>query len=146
MRTASFCLSLLGLALIRSSGKGAEELKFEEVVVEKSVHPGHDLLYVVLTEPKANGEKLDDLVLKYAETALQAATVHQFKGTTKMGELYKYDGTIVFLVRAAKGNREGAAAGFSVEQLEQILAATPERARTLVQRQSWGPGKLPGKK
>jgi hypothetical protein len=146
MKTELLCLSLGVLLLTLAPGRGAEDLMFEEVIVTKSADRGPDLLYVVLTEPRADHDKLDDLVLKYAGAALREAAAHKFKGATKEGELYEHDGNIVFLVRAVRGDREGAVSGFSVEQLQQLLAAKPERARMLVQVHSWTGGKLPGKK
>ena len=126
--------------------RGNEEPKFEEVVVVKSTDGGPDLLYVILTDPKDNNQNRDAMVLKYAKAALQEAARHKFKGATKKKELPRYDGNIVFLVRATRKDRLGIASGFSVAQLQQILAAEPERARQLVQRHAWSRGELPAKK
>ena len=126
--------------------RGDEEPKFEEVVVVKSTDGGPDLLYVVLTEPKDNNQKRDAMVLKYAKAAFREAARHEFKGATKKEEPPRYDGNIVFLVRATRKDRVGIASGFSVAQLQQILAAEPERARQLVQRHAWSRGELPAKK
>jgi len=104
------------------------------------------LLYVILTDPKDNNQNRDAMVLKYAKAALQEAARHKFKGATKKEELPRYDGNIVFLVRATRKDRLGIASGFSVAQLQQILAAEPERARQLVQRHAWSRGELPAKK
>jgi hypothetical protein len=126
-------------------GKGDEKLTFENVVVQKSADRGPDLLYVVLTEVKANNEKLVDLVLKYAPAALREAAEHKFKGTTKGDEKHKYDGNVVFLVQGARGDGKGYGSGFSVEQLQEILAAKDSQARELVRAHSWSLAKLPRK-
>jgi hypothetical protein len=146
MKTVPFCLSVAVVLLTFGPGEGTEDLTFDEVLVQRSADRGPDLLYVVLTGPGADGKKLDDLVLKYAGAALREAAAHKFKGATKEGELYEHDGNIVFLVRAAPAGREGSVSGFSLEQLQRLLAAKPERARMLVQVHSWTGGNLPGKK
>jgi hypothetical protein len=140
MRMATFAL-VFACALVPAAR--AEELTFEQVVLEVGKGPNISLLYVVLTEPDVN--KRDDLVVRYAESALKEAADHKFKGATKGDERPRYEGNVVFLLRSEKGASEGIVSGFSVDQLKEILEAKPDRARQLASRHSWGFGKLPGK-
>ena len=123
--------------LLCSPGIADEKLTFEKVVVQKSGDRGPDLLYVVLTEPKANKDKLVDLVLKYGPAALREAAEHKFEGATKGDEKPKYKGNLVFLVRNSRDARRGAHTGFSVEQLREVVAANPDAARKLVGEHAW---------
>jgi hypothetical protein len=143
MTSLCFALALLAAAPL---GNAAEGLTFEAVVPVKSTDRGPDLLYVVLTDPRANAATLDRLVLKYAGAALREAATHRFKGTTKEGERPRHDGNVVFLVRTERNAQEGVVTGFSVDQLREIVSADPERARKLVHVHTWGWGKLPGAK
>lgn len=119
-----------------------EELAFEKVVVKKGVR-SVDLLFVVLTEPKVNNDKLDELVVKYAAAALREAAEHKFEGATKGNEEPKYKGNVVFLVRSSRDARSGFSSGFGVEQLQEIIAATPEGGRKLASAHSWGRHDIP---
>ena len=147
MRVGSSVLALPVLALVLPAGMSAEKSPFDEVVLVEGKPPRISLLYVVLTDPEAETHrKLDDLVLKHAAAALREAAMHKFKGTTEGDDRPRYDGNIVFLVRATREQRQGVATGFSVEQLRAIAAAEPERARKLVTVHAWSPGELPEKK
>ena len=116
MRIASVFLSVLLLGAAPPDGAQPAALKFEEVVLVEGRPPNVSLLYVVLTVPRANNRKLDELVVKYARAALREAAAHQFKGATRAGVKPKHDGNIVFLVREARGDRRGAITGFGVRQ------------------------------
>jgi hypothetical protein len=142
MKTRSSCLTLVVLILLCSSGKGDEKLTFEKVVVKKGIR-SVDLLFVVLTEPKVTHDKLDELVLKYAAAALREATEHRFEGTTKGDEKPKYKGNVVFLIRYSRDARSGFTSGFGVEQLREIIAATPDAGRKLASAHSWGKSDIP---
>jgi hypothetical protein len=143
MKTGSSCLTLVVLMLLCTSGKGDEKLTFDKVVVVKGVR-SVDLLYVVLTEPNVTNDKLDELVVKYAAAALSEAAEHKFEGATKGNEKPKYNGNVVFLVRQSRDARSGFASGFGVEQLQEIIAATPDAGRKLAGRHSWGKHDIPG--
>src|SRR5262245_53792775 len=142
MKTGSFCRTLVVLGLLCASAISDEQLTFEKVVVRQADR-NPDLLFVVLTEPKTNNEKLDELVLKYAAAALREATEHKFEGTTKGDEKPKYKGNVVFLVRYSRDARSGFTSGFGVEQLREIVAATPEGGRKLASAHSWGKHDIP---
>ncbi len=142
MNRGSYCLTLGVLVLLGSSGKGDEKLTFEKVVVKKGDR-SVDLLFVVLTEPKATNDKLDELVVKYASAALREASEHKFEGATKGDEKPKYKGNVVFLVRYSRDARSGFTSGFGVEQLREIVAATPEGGRKLASTHSWGKHDIP---
>jgi len=125
----------------------ADDLKFDQVTLVEGKAPDVSLLYVVLTEPKADAGKLAELVVKYARPALEQAALHKFKGATKDGERYKYEGNVVFLVRNAPKDREGHATGFTVEQLKEIIDAKPADALRLAGRHAWSlSDKVPEKK
>jgi len=111
--------------------------KFDAVILVKGKEPDPSLLYLVLTQPKADLDKLCELVVKHAKAAIQAATEHKFQGTTKTNEKPKYQGNIVFLVRASTKAPDGHATGFTVEQLREIAAASPEDGKRLVRRHAW---------
>src|SRR5262245_15473764 len=142
MKRGSYCLTLGVLILLFSSGKGDEKLTFEKVVVKKGVR-SVDLLFVVLTEPKVTNDKLGELVVKYAAAALREAAEHKFEGATKGDEKPKYKGNVVFLVRYSRDARSGFTSGFGVEQLREIVAATPEGGRKLASAHSWGKHDIP---
>ncbi len=146
MRMASSFLVVLLLGAAPPDGAQPAALKFEEVVLVEGSAPNLSLLYVVLTVPRANGRKLDELVVKSAQAALREAAAHKFKGAIRAGELPTHEGNVVFLVREVRGDRWGAVTGFGVEQLREIVKASPERGRQLVGAHSWSLGKLPGKK
>ena len=143
MKRGSYCLTFGILILLCSSGQGDEKLTFEKVVVKNGVRSGVDLLFVVLTEPKVNNAKLDELVVKYAAAALREAAEHKFDGATKGDEKPKYKGNVVFLVRYSRDARSGSASGFGVDQLREIVAATPEGGRKLASAHSWGKHDIP---
>ena len=142
MKRGSYCLTLGVLILLCTSGKGDENLTFEKVVVEKGVR-SVDLLFVVLTEPNVNNDKLDELVVKYAAAALREAAEHKFEGATKGDEKPEYKGNVVFLVRHSRDARSGFTSGFGVEQLREIVAATPDGGRKLASAHSWGKHDIP---
>src|SRR5204863_5009694 len=97
-----FCF--LALAAYFSPVAGADDLKFDEVILVEGKNRDISLLYVVLTEPKPDLDRVRDLVVKYAGTALKEAADRKFKGTiTRANEKPNYDGNVVFFVRSAKG-------------------------------------------
>src|SRR5438045_3546294 len=109
MRTTTL-LIVLGVLFLGLADAGAGgDLKFDEVVlVQKKGQV--DLLYVVLTVEKGRG--VDDhnkAVVKYATAALREAAERKFKGTTKPGEKYKYDGNIAFVIRRTRKDKSAAA-------------------------------------
>jgi RNA polymerase sigma factor (sigma-70 family) len=116
--------------------KVEEPLRFDEVMLVKAKPPNLSLLYVVLTEPNAKIDKLTELVFKYARLALREATIHKFQGTTG-DEKPKVEGNVVFFVRRDRLDRNGAATGFGIEQLQEILSVNPDRARQLIGRHTW---------
>jgi uncharacterized protein (TIGR03067 family) len=121
--------------------------KFDAVILVKGNEPDPSLLYVVLTQPKADLDKLCELVVKHAEAAIQAATEHKFQGTTKANERPKHQGNIVFLVRVSTKALDGHATGFTVEQLREIATASPEDGKRLVRRHAWALSeKIPAQK
>ena len=129
------------------TGAAGDGSKFDAVVLVKGKEPDASALYVVLTQPKADLDKLCELVVKHAEPAIQAATEHKFQGTTKANEKPKYQGNIVFLVRASTKAPDGSATGFTVEQLREIAAAGPEDGKRLVRRHAWALSeKIPAQK
>jgi hypothetical protein len=137
-------LIALGLTLLALADAGAgEDLKFDEVIlVQKNGQV--DLLYVVLTDEKSRGvDDYDKAVVQYAKAALREAAKHEFKGTTKPGEKYKHDGNVVFVVRRTRKDMSAAATGFSVEQLQEILAAGPKKGLELARAHTWGFEHLP---
>jgi hypothetical protein len=138
-----FTLWLCALAVPFSPAARADDLKFDEVILLEGKGRDVSVLYVVLTEPKADLDKLRDLVVKYARTALKEAAGRKFKGTTGEGKP-KYEGYVVFFVRSAKGDRQGACTGFGVGHLKEIATAKPDEGRKRV-RAAWAFGELPPK-
>jgi hypothetical protein len=118
-------------------------LKFDEVSLVAAKAPNLSLLYVVLTEPRADQETLVGLVVQYARLALAEASARKFKGAVGGEEKHQYEGNVVFLVRRDRIERRGRLSGFSVEQLREIAGASGERARKLVAAHAWGLGQLP---
>jgi hypothetical protein len=141
MRIGAFGLALVALLLVQPPEGRAQEARFDEVVLITG--GGQDLLYVVLTD--AGGDRAD-LVVKYARAALRVAAAHKFAGTTKGDEKPKHRGNVVFVIRKAAGDQVGAVSGFGVEQLQEIIAAGPEKGRALAARHAWSLGKVPQKK
>jgi hypothetical protein len=129
------------LAVPFSTLARAADLKFDEVILVEGKGREVSVLYVVLTEPKADLDKLRDLVVKYAGTAFKEAADRKFKGTTGEDKP-KYKGYVVFFVRSAKGDRQGAYTGFGLDHLKQIATAKPDEGRKLV-RAAWAFGDLP---
>jgi hypothetical protein len=107
--------------------KGIDEVRWVE-----GERPGVSLLYLVLTEPGARHERLSELVVRHAGYALAEAKKHA-------GRRFN----VAFFVRQRPGDLRGAATGFSVEQLREIVGAEPRAARRLVGRHAWSLGKLP---
>lgn len=120
--------------------------KFDEVILVEGKSPDISLLYVVLTEPKTDIDKLSELVVRHAKVAIQAAAEYKFEGATKGDEKPKYKGNVVFLVRNARQDRTGTVTGFSVEQLREIATTKPEAGRQIVARHHWGFGHIPDNK
>jgi hypothetical protein len=145
MRIVALCLPALALAALFPTPARADDLKFDEVILIEGKGRDFSLLYVVLTEPRADLDKRADRVAKYAGAAIKEAAARKFKGAGKEDDKPMYEGNIVFFVRSAKGDRRGALTGFSVDQLKEIMAAKPERASEIVARHAWTRGELPGK-
>jgi RNA polymerase sigma factor (sigma-70 family) len=117
---------------------------FDEVVLQAEKPPQPSLLYVVLTAPKADTDKLNDLVVRHAAAALREATRYRFDGAAlPLGQRAQYVGNVVFLVRRGKKDTTGSMTGFVPEQLREITNAPPGRAKDLVSRHAWGRGRLP---
>jgi hypothetical protein len=142
MKTAAPFLAALILAAALAPHARAEDLTFEQVVLEEGKGPNPSLLYVVLTEP--DFKKCDDLVVRYAKAALKEAADRKFKGVTTGTDRPKYEGNVVFLIRTAKGESRGIVSGFSVDQLQEMIQAEPARALQLASRHAWSFGTLPG--
>ena len=126
MKIASFVGGLV-LAVVPCAGASGEEPKFDKVVLAEGKPPQISVLYVVLTEPKADHAKHIDLVVKYAATALKKAAEQDFEGTTKESLKPKHSGNVAFVVRDSAEAEIGAITGFSIAQLHEIAAAKPER-------------------
>ncbi len=77
------------------------------------------------------------------EAALREAVERKFKGTTKPGEKYRYDGNVVFVIRRTRKDKSAAATGFGVEQLQEIIAAGPKKGLELAGTHTWGFEHLP---
>ena len=127
--------------------------KFDAVILVKAKEPDSSSLYVVLTQsradldPTAYHDKLCELVVKQSKAAIQVATEHKFQGTTKANELPKHQGNVVFLVRVSAKALDGYSTGFTVEQLREIAAASPEEGERLVRVHAWALfGKIPAQK
>jgi RNA polymerase sigma factor (sigma-70 family) len=123
---------------------------FDAVVWVPPRGPNRGLLYLVLTEPRANNDKLNELVVRHAGAALREARKRLLadrRGRPAPGgqEGKEQEGSfnVVFLVRPSTRTRRGAATGFSMEQLRQIRDADPERARRLASVHAWSFGEIP---
>jgi hypothetical protein len=136
---------LVSIAMISAAGQ-REDAKFDRVVLAPGKGPQLSLLYVVLTQPKANIDTLNELVVRYAKAALQVAAEHKFEGAITADDKAKHRGNVVFLVRSAKTERTGYITGFGVEQLREIVAASPEEGKRFVSYHTWGLGQLPDEK
>ena len=137
-RIASCFLAFVALA---PSTARADDMKFDDVILVEGKGRDVSLLYVVLTEPKADLKKLRELVVKYAGTAVKEAAERKFKGATKPDEKPKYEGNVVFFVREGKRDRQGAYTGFSVGHLKRIAAKIDKEPIAA----AWTFGELPRK-
>jgi hypothetical protein len=137
------CLGDLAFSEERSQAPKAQEPKFDAVILVEGKGPDLSLLYVVLTQPKADNDKLNELVVGHANLAIRVVAQHKFEGAIKADEKPKHKGNVVFLVRNAIGDDWGCVTGFSVEQLREIVAAKPEAARKQVASHAWSLGKIP---
>jgi hypothetical protein len=109
---------------------------FDAVILVEARPPNLSLLYVVVTQPRADNDKLSEVVVRHARAALAAASEHRFEGATE-GDRPRHKGNVVFLVRQSRDDRRGYATGFSVEQLREIVAVNPAAGRKLVDRHAW---------
>jgi hypothetical protein len=105
--------------------------KFDAVIWKKGEQNQISLLYVILERPKVEFAKKLEYVAEYAAQALVEAKKYK---TEKFN--------VVFFFPAEKGSKVGHHSGFSIEELGDIVEATPERARQLVGLHAWAFGKL----
>jgi hypothetical protein len=119
------------------------EPRFDAVILVEARPPDLSLLYVVVTQPRADNDKLSEVVVRHARVALAAASEHRFEGTTDGDARPRYKGNVVFLVRDSRDDRRGYTTGFSVEQLREIVAANPAAGRKLVDRHAWSTEEIP---
>lgn len=127
----------------KDAEKGKVASTFDAVILVEGKEPQISLLFVVLTQPKADNDKLNELVARHAKAAIQVASEYQFEGTTKPDEKPKYRGNAVFFVRLSTKARNGYATGFGVEQLREIAALNLDEGKERVRHHTWGWDDLP---
>lgn len=120
-------------------------LHFEEVVYLPGKGPNRARVFVYLTIPRADLDRLAATVVLYADAAVREAKRHNLpevdlRNGRRIGSV-----AVVFCIRDAPGDRAIAYTGFSYVQLREYGRLKPEEARKRVRHHSWGLGTLDGR-
>lgn len=120
-------------------------LYFDEVVYVPGKGPNPARVFVYLTVPNANLDRLCATVVVYAGAAVREAKRHRLPEVDPKTGRRVAEVAVVFCVRDAPGGRSGAYTGFTYAQLRKYGRLRTDEARKKVRRHSWALGTFAGK-